>query len=128
MAVGYGKDVIREADRLLKQGKTERQVAKILGVVRTETIADWKRKHGIGKPRKKRVSSNLKKRNLEVWDKVQKDALKKLKEMEYSKAEEIVTALQIAHRCILQIADMMEEKQDEEVKESGIMKLLGGDK
>lgn len=125
MAVGYGKEVIREADRLLKQGKTERQVAKILGVTRTETIADWKRKHGIGRPKKKNISPKIRKDNLEVWRTVQKDALKKLKTMDYSKAEEIVIALQIAHRCIIQISDMAEDKGNE-VKESGIMKLLGG--
>jgi len=88
MAVPYGKEVVGQADRLLKQGKTEPEVAKILGVTRSETIADWKRKYGIGKPKAKRMPVKLRERNLEIWERVQQDALKKLKKLDYSSAEE----------------------------------------
>jgi len=126
MAAGYGKEVIEQADRLLKQGKSEPEVAKILGIKRFETVADWKRKHGIGKIKAKRMPMDLRGKNLEIWEKVQQDALEKLKKIDYSSAEEIVTALHIAHKCIMQLGEMKPEIPKEDGKK--IMKLLGGSK
>jgi len=126
MAVPYGREVIEQADRLLKQGKTEPEVAKILGIKRFETVADWKKKHGIGKPKAEKIPMDLREKNLGIWEQVQQDALEKLKTVDYSSAEEIVTALHIAHKCIMQLGELKVGKPEEEGKK--IMKLLGGNK
>lgn len=112
MPTGYPKEIIEKADDLLKEGHTMLEVAKILGLPRAITIADWKTKYGIGKPSISNLPDDLRKRNLEIWQKVQDLALKWLEEGKFKSAEGAVQALDLAEKYISILGKVPQPKKE----------------
>jgi len=121
----YPKEVIEKADELLRQGYSNPEVARMLGIPRPATISEWRRKYGLGlKDGEVVLPEKLRRENLRIWRKVQKRALDALSKTEFKHAEGAVKALEIAFRFIQILAPKRKEIPDRKDTETRVLEVL----
>jgi transposase-like protein len=117
MSKNYSASVIQQAKELFEQRVTYKEIAKQLGIPRSNTIYEWKKKFGW-----QRLSGSDLKNQTDIWETIAQNALDYLKGKGFTSMRD---ALNVYERSIANVK-ALKKKKDKPDPQHKLLEILEG--